>query len=148
MRSLTIDLTKQVVLTEKYLIQYKEKKTNKCAICHHIPRRQIIFSVLQLALQYMMNSSPVCVLLNLCMHWMLLHVIHRLDPFIRQNRNIILYFNKTHYWVMRIASWVIPSNLCAKQTAWLFTDTETISHPPNPSSMNEPEKHYKSFGSI
>jgi hypothetical protein len=35
--SLTIDLTKQVVLTEKYLIQYKEKKTNKCAICHHIP---------------------------------------------------------------------------------------------------------------
>ena len=24
---------------------------------------------------------------------------------------------------MRIASWVILSNLCAKQTAWLFTDT-------------------------
>jgi hypothetical protein len=35
-------------------------------------------------------------------------------------------FNMTHYWVMRIASWVILSNLCAKQTAWLFTDTETI----------------------
>jgi DNA-directed RNA polymerase alpha subunit len=28
MRSLTIDLTKQVVLTEKNLIQYKEKNTN------------------------------------------------------------------------------------------------------------------------
>jgi hypothetical protein len=27
-RSLTFDLTKQVVLTEKYLIQYKEKNTN------------------------------------------------------------------------------------------------------------------------
>jgi hypothetical protein len=48
------------------------------------------------------------------------------SAFIRQNRNIILYFNMTHYWVMRIASWVILSNLCAKQTAWLFTDTETI----------------------
>jgi hypothetical protein len=47
--------------------------------------------------------------------------------------NVILYFNMTHYWVMRIASWVILSNVCAKQTAWLFTDTETISHPPNPS---------------
>jgi hypothetical protein len=24
----------------------------------------------------------------------------------------------THYWVMRIASWIILSNLCVKQTAW------------------------------
>jgi hypothetical protein len=26
----------------------------------------------------MMNSSPICVLLNFCVHWMFLHVIHRL----------------------------------------------------------------------
>jgi hypothetical protein len=38
-----------------------------------------MFSVLQLALQYMMNSSPPCVLLNFVVHWMLLHVIHRLE---------------------------------------------------------------------
>jgi hypothetical protein len=35
--------------------------------------------VLQLALQYMMNSSLVCVLLNCFVHWMLMHVIHRLE---------------------------------------------------------------------
>ena len=36
-------------------------------------------SVLQLALQYMMNSSPVCVLLNWCVHWMFSHVKYRLE---------------------------------------------------------------------
>ena len=34
---------------------------------------------MQLALLYMMIFSPVCVLLNLCVHWMFLHVIHRLE---------------------------------------------------------------------
>ena len=33
-----------------------------------------------------------------------------INSFIRRNRNIILYFNMTHYWVMRIGSWVIHSN--------------------------------------
>jgi hypothetical protein len=28
---------------------------------------------------YMMNSSPVCVLLYFCVHWMFLQVIHRLE---------------------------------------------------------------------
>ena len=27
----------------------------------------------------MMNYSPVCVLLKFCVHWMFLHVIHRLE---------------------------------------------------------------------
>jgi hypothetical protein len=34
---------------------------------------------LAVTLQYMMIFSPVCVLLNLCVHWMFLHVIHRLE---------------------------------------------------------------------
>ena len=58
----------------------------------------------------------------------------------------------SHYWVMRIASWVILSNLWAKQTAWLFIDTETIFHHPNPSfssfiayMLNTAERFIKFF---
>ena len=45
----------------------------------HIPGGRYYLPSCSWRLQYMMNSSPVCVLLNLCMHWMFLHVIHRLE---------------------------------------------------------------------
>jgi hypothetical protein len=43
---------------------------------------KIKFNIFRLAVGiavYMMNSSPVCVLLYFCVHWMFLQVIHRLE---------------------------------------------------------------------
>jgi len=51
--------------------------------------------------------------MNEYLYWIMLIImiyVLFINQFIRRIRNIILYFNVTHYCVMRIASWVILSN--------------------------------------
>jgi hypothetical protein len=54
----------------KDLIQ-KRTRTTECHLSLHTILRSVIYPA--------MNFSPVCVLLNFCVHWMFLHVIHRLE---------------------------------------------------------------------
>ena len=50
-----------------------------------------------------------------------------IHPFIRRNRDIVIYFDMTHSWLNRIASWVILSKIEPEADEVVVADTETIS---------------------